>query len=472
MLDMRFFQNPRFTAANSAITLTFFAMFGSMFLMTQYWQFVHGYSPLGAGLRMIPYALTMMVVAPLSARVVERLGTKRVVTMGLLIISTALLALSFIGATTAYPIVITMFCVMAAGMGMTMAPATESVMGSLPREKAGVGSAVNDTTRQMGGALGVAVIGSVVSSVYAGHISDLAERFGLTGGDLTMARGSLGGALEVGSGLGAEAGTFVAEVKDGFVDALSNGLRLSSVVILGAAFVAWRFLPARAHDPLARDVVDQATADTAPSASPWVEAERWPPVPPRSIRRRSRPSAVGRAAPMPTRRSSRRRSSCSPTPAWRDCRWTSSPIGPGSARRRSTAAGPPRSPSCWTPCGRPTGRSRSRTREPSAATCSPTPKPSSSASASGRASDVLPHLIEASCYDDQLRRALDEYLTSRQATIRLIIGRGIERGELAADTDVDVVVDLVLGPFYYRHLLTGAPVDRDFAHRVVDVALR
>ena len=72
MLDMRFFQNPRFTAANSAITLTFFAMFGSMFLMTQYWQFVHGYSPLGAGVRMIPYALTMMVVAPLSARVVER----------------------------------------------------------------------------------------------------------------------------------------------------------------------------------------------------------------------------------------------------------------------------------------------------------------------------------------------------------------------------------------------------------------
>ena len=84
MLDMRFFKNPRFTAANSAITLTFFAMFGSMFLMTQYWQFVHGYSPLGAGVRMIPYALTMMVVAPLSARVVERLGTKRVVTTGLL----------------------------------------------------------------------------------------------------------------------------------------------------------------------------------------------------------------------------------------------------------------------------------------------------------------------------------------------------------------------------------------------------
>ena len=90
MLDMHFFQNPRFTAANSAITLTFFAMFGSMFLMTQYWQFVHGYSPLGAGVRMVPFALTMMIVAPLSARVVERVGTKRVVTAGLLLVAVAL----------------------------------------------------------------------------------------------------------------------------------------------------------------------------------------------------------------------------------------------------------------------------------------------------------------------------------------------------------------------------------------------
>ena len=91
---------------------------------------------------------------------------------------------------------------------------------------------------------------------------------------------------------------------------------------------------------------------------------------------------------------------------------------------------------------------------------------------SDRASDVLPHLIEASCYDDQLRSSLDDYLRGRQATIRLILQRGIERGELGADTDVDLVVDLILGPFFYRHLLTGAPVDRDFAHRLVDVALR
>jgi predicted MFS family arabinose efflux permease len=260
MLDMRFFRNPRFTAANSAITLTFFAMFGSMFLMTQYWQFVHGYSPLGAGLRMIPYAITMMIVAPLSARIVERVGTKRVVTTGLLIISGALLALSFLQTDTPYPLAISGFCVMAVGMGMTMAPATESVMGSLPREKAGVGSAVNDTTRQVGGALGVAVIGSVVSSIYASNVTEIAASFGVTGSDLGQARGSLGGALEVGGQLGTSAPGFVDGVKDGFVDALSSGLRLSSLIILGAAFVAWRFLPARARDPLAVDAAPMSMA--------------------------------------------------------------------------------------------------------------------------------------------------------------------------------------------------------------------
>ena len=260
MLDMRFFKNPRFTAANSAITMTFFAMFGSMFLMTQYWQFVHGYSPLGAGVRLVPYALTMMVMAPTSARLVERIGTKRVVTTGLLIVCTGLLSLSFIKATTPYPLAITLFCVMALGMGMTMAPATESVMGSLPREKAGVGSAVNDTTRQMGGALGVAIIGSVVTSVYAANVTDVAGRFGVRGEELAESRASLGGALGVGAGLGEQAGGFVAAVKDGFVDALSNGLRLSALVILGAAFVAWRFLPARASDPLTVAAPEPASA--------------------------------------------------------------------------------------------------------------------------------------------------------------------------------------------------------------------
>ena len=248
MLDLSFFKNPRFTAANTAVTLTFFALFGSLFLMTQYWQFVHGYSPLQAGVRLIPYAMTMMFTAPMSARLVERLGTKRVVTLGLSIISMSMLVLSTLHADSSYPRVIGNMMVMAVGMGLTMAPATESVMGSLPRAKAGVGSAVNDTTRQVGGAMGVAVIGSLVASVYAGQIDEVAARFGLTGQALSNARGSLGAALGQASTLGDDAPAFSRAASDAFVSGLSQGLRLGAVVVAFAAFVAYRFLPARAHD--------------------------------------------------------------------------------------------------------------------------------------------------------------------------------------------------------------------------------
>lgn len=91
---------------------------------------------------------------------------------------------------------------------------------------------------------------------------------------------------------------------------------------------------------------------------------------------------------------------------------------------------------------------------------------------SGRGSDALPHLIEASCYDEQLRASLDTYLRDRQSTTRLILHRGIDRGELPADVDVDLVTDLLLAPFFYRHLLTGSGTDRSFTQRLVDFALR
>jgi EmrB/QacA subfamily drug resistance transporter len=251
MLDMSVFRNPRFTSASGTITLTFFALFGSMFLMTQYWQLVHGYSPLEAGVRLVPHAAAMMIVAPMSARFVERLGTKRVVTAGLSLIALGLLALSTIDATTPYTVVITYFLIMSAGMGMTMAPATESVMGSLPRSKAGVGSAVNDTTRQVGGALGVAIIGSVVSSAYSGDIAALGRRFGLGGRDLELAESSLGGAQRIAPSLGERSDAFVSAANDSFVHALSIGLRISAAMIVFAAVMAWRYLPARAgsHEP-------------------------------------------------------------------------------------------------------------------------------------------------------------------------------------------------------------------------------
>jgi EmrB/QacA subfamily drug resistance transporter len=247
MLDMSVFRNPRFTSASATITLTFFALFGSMFLMTQYWQLVHGYSPLEAGVRLVPHAAAMMIVAPLSARFVERLGTKRVVTAGLSLIALGLALLSTIQADTPYLVVISYFLIMSAGMGMTMAPATESVIGSLPRAKAGVGSAVNDTTRQVGGALGVAIIGSVVSSVYAADIADVGRRFGIGSEDLAMAESSLGGAQRIAPSLGERSDAFLSAANDGFVRSLSVGLQIAAAIIVVAAVLAWRFLPAHAR---------------------------------------------------------------------------------------------------------------------------------------------------------------------------------------------------------------------------------
>ena len=184
--------------------------------------------------------------------------------MGLSIISVAMVVLSTIQTDSSYARVIINMCFMAFGMALTMAPATESVMGSLPRSKAGVGSAVNDTTRQMGGALGVAIIGSLVASVYASGIDDVARGFELSGSLLDEARSSLGAALKASGALGTTGGEFARAAKDSFVDGLSQGLLLGAGVVAIAAFVAYRFLPAAAHDELV--VSENAFTDLVPVA--------------------------------------------------------------------------------------------------------------------------------------------------------------------------------------------------------------
>ncbi len=267
MLDTSVFHNARFSAGSATITMTFFALFGSLFLMTQYWQLVHGYSPLEAGVRLLPQAMTMMVVAPMSARFVERFGTKRVVLSGLTLIMVGLSLLSTIAPETSYSIVITYLIIMSSGMGMTMAPATEAVMGSLPRSKAGVGSAINDTTRQVGGAVGVAIIGSAVSSVYTSRIIDLGGEFGLDAQTDAIAQTSLDAAQKIGAGLGPDSAGFIAGANQAFVDAMSFGLRISVFVVALAAIVAWKFLPSSATLPAAspeeRALVLGSTGDAA-----------------------------------------------------------------------------------------------------------------------------------------------------------------------------------------------------------------
>jgi Na+/melibiose symporter-like transporter len=253
MLDTTFFKNPRFTAASVGIMLLFFAMFGSIFLLTQYLQFVMGYSALEAGVRLLPMAVTMLIVAPNSARVVDRLGTKVVVGSGLTIagIGLALFATLPADGISYWGDVAWRMIIMAVGMGLTMAPATESIMGSLPRAKAGIGSAMNDTTRQVGGAFGVAIIGSVMSSVYGSRVAEVFDRASVDGQPAEVAKDGLGQALMAASDPRIPsdvAQQIVSGAKDAFVVGMHRGVLIGAAAALLGAIVAFRWLPAR-EDP-------------------------------------------------------------------------------------------------------------------------------------------------------------------------------------------------------------------------------
>ena len=246
MLDVRVFENPRFSAASSAITLVFFAMFGAMFVITQYLQVVRNYSALQAGLRMAPIAVVLFVVAPASSNLVQRLGSKAVVAGGLIIAASSLVLFGQLTEHSGYLLVLLAIMVLGLGMALTMAPATESIMGSLPREKAGVGSAVNDTTRQVGGALGVAIIGSVLSSGYASRVVTALQGH-VAAATVTSAKDSVGSAVVAANSLGGQQGRSVAAIaRHSFIGAMHPTMLVAAGVALVGALVVIAFLPARA----------------------------------------------------------------------------------------------------------------------------------------------------------------------------------------------------------------------------------
>ena len=269
MLDVRFFENRRFTAANAAITLTFFALFGAGFLFTQYLQNVLGYSPLQAGFLLLPQALLLLVVAPISPRLAERFGTKLVVGTGLLMAAGGLIFVSQLPVSHGYPHLFAGLVVTAIGMGLVMAPATESIMGSLPKSKAGVGSAMNDTTRQMGGALGVAVIGSLFASAYRPGVGAALAGSGASPGFIAAAKDSLGSALNAAGTLpGPVAERLTLIARQQFVDAMGGALLLGAAALLVAATIVFAFLPARARatipEGIARAEEDEVSAVEEP----------------------------------------------------------------------------------------------------------------------------------------------------------------------------------------------------------------
>jgi EmrB/QacA subfamily drug resistance transporter len=194
MLDLSLFGNPRFTAASGSVAISFFALSGFIFLVTQYFQFLKGYGPLSTGVRLLPVATCVAISSILGARLAVRVGTKRVVAAGLFAMAAFYVWVTTAAAGTSYGVIATQMVVLGTGMGLTSAPATEAIMGVVPKAKAGVGSAVNDATRLLGGTLGVAVIGSVYASLYASKLTG-ALPSGLPSAVSRTAHASIGGAL-------------------------------------------------------------------------------------------------------------------------------------------------------------------------------------------------------------------------------------------------------------------------------------
>jgi EmrB/QacA subfamily drug resistance transporter len=248
MLELSLFRNARFTAGAGAIALTFFALFGVIFGLTQFLQFVLGKTALEAGTLMVTLALGIPVGARISLKAVEHAGTNRVMASGLILVAAVLLTITRWTPTTETWVVSLTLFVLAIGLANVMAPGTGAVMAAVPEAKAGVGSAMNDLFRQLGGALGVAVIGSAINTVYRDRVVDAVA--GLPAPAADAAGDSVGAAVAIAGQLGGAAGDALAAAsRAGFTDALGiAAVVAASVAVLTAAFV-YRAMPARPMEP-------------------------------------------------------------------------------------------------------------------------------------------------------------------------------------------------------------------------------
>jgi EmrB/QacA subfamily drug resistance transporter len=244
LLPVGIFANLRFSAASVSVTSAFFALFGFIFLITQYFQLVRGYSPLDAGVRTLPVAVSIAVASVTSPKAAARFGTKRVVAGGLLLMATSFLWISTASAVTPYGEIVGQMILLGTGLGLTTAPATESIMGSVSLDQAGIGSAVNDTTRELGGTLGVAVVGSVFSSVYVGALARSTVFTDLPEAARIATEDSVGASRVIAAQLGSGAPEYLDAVSGAFLDGLSAGCYVAAGIALAGALFAMRFLPA------------------------------------------------------------------------------------------------------------------------------------------------------------------------------------------------------------------------------------
>jgi EmrB/QacA subfamily drug resistance transporter len=269
LLDVMLFTNSRFSAGSAAITAAFFGLFGFIFLITQYFQAVRGYGTLTAGLATLPFAIVTAVLSPVAILLMKRVGTTLVVTAGLLLMSGGFGLAAFSSADSAYwGRIIGSMTLMAAGLALTTGPATDAIMGALPVSKAGAGSAVNDTTREIGGTLGVAVVGSVMSSIYGPRLVDSLSALGVPAPAAQAARESVVAGLSVAGQLpAATRGAATTAVQNAFMDGLQAGSLIAAAATAVAAIGVLIFLPARHRAEPELEPEPTATDSPAPQST-------------------------------------------------------------------------------------------------------------------------------------------------------------------------------------------------------------
>ena len=242
MLDMRYFRNPAFSTGSGGMILVFLGMYGVMFLITQYLQLVHGYSALGAAVRFLPMTPIMLIVAPRTPRYAERFGAHRVVAVGMTLTALGFVLFANLTTTSSYAYILVAIFPFATGLSLTMSPMTASIMSAVPPRRAGAGSATNDATRELGAALGVAVLGSLAASKFASGLKDVTAR--LSKADQLTARSSLSDALAVAHRLPRPASAVVEHgAKAAFVDGIHLACWLGAALTLTAVGVVLRYLP-------------------------------------------------------------------------------------------------------------------------------------------------------------------------------------------------------------------------------------
>lgn len=269
MMPLSFFRIPAFAAGNTVAFSVSLGMFSIFLFFTLYMQVVRGYSPMQAGVRFLPMTLMIVVTAPNAGRVAQRIGSRAPMTYGLVLVGAGMLAMTQVSATTPYAVLAVLFALIGHGMGSTMAPMTAAVMGAVGPERAGLGSAMTNTSREVGGILGIAALGTIAFSTIAGAIGPLLADAGFTVAQQEAVAELVRHGAPNPAGLAAagvtspeQIGAVVSAYQQAFMSGFHLATACGGLVLLAAAVVANRFIPGRAATREAR----LADAEPVPAA--------------------------------------------------------------------------------------------------------------------------------------------------------------------------------------------------------------